>query len=118
MPMVSYSVLATFTEALTAAEYADWLTGGHVQAILQAGAVSAQVTRLDPLSHSAHDPEPIQILAEYLFTDLDAFDRYVQDQAPRLRAESAERFGSRPGISFQRRQGSVILSLPGGVKPS
>lgn len=112
MPQVSYSVLATLPDEHTASDYLRWLEGGHVQAVIAGGAQWAQVTRLHP-SHGA-----VLIETRYLFPDVATFETYIKDHAPALRADGKVRFGSHPGVSFERREGTVILTTPPGVRPS
>ncbi|MCC6426812.1 MAG: DUF4286 family protein [Phycisphaerales bacterium] len=111
MPLVSYSVIATLPDETTASEYTHWLSDGHVQAVLDGGAISASITRL------TSPAQPILIETTYLFPDRAAFDHYIAIHAPKLRADGIARFGSRPGVSFERREGTLILSLPCGVEP-
>ena len=45
--MYRYTVSAEFANRAMAAEWLQWLKGGHVQDVLQCGALSAEVVRLD-----------------------------------------------------------------------
>lgn len=115
MPPVCYSVLATFPGETAAADYLQWLAEGHVRGVLQGGAESAQVVRLHP---SQGSPGSVQIEARYVFPDVSTFETYLKDHAPRLRAQSAARFGSMQGVSWERREGTVILTEVAGVRPT
>ncbi|HLO39496.1 MAG TPA: DUF4286 family protein [Phycisphaerales bacterium] len=111
MHTVSYSVLCTLPDLPTARSYKDWLTQGHVQAVLAGGATGVEVVEL-----ISDDPRP-RIEVRYSFEDQAAFDRYEKVHAPALRADGAARFGSIPGVWFERRIGSVIFRSGSGVEP-
>ena len=102
-----YAVIATLPDEETARAYRDWLTDGHVQAVLEGGATAAAVTRLH------HDPgDPPRIESRYVFASREAFEAYERDHAPALRADGAQRFGSRPGVSFARWTGDLVQAWP------
>jgi hypothetical protein len=111
MPLISYSVLATLPDSDTARSFLDWLTGGHVQAVIAGGARTARVIGV----HTDGSTHKVEI--SYTFADQAAFDRYEQVHAPALRADGAARFGTIPGVSFERRVGSVIFQAGSGVDP-
>lgn len=97
---IVYSVTATLPDAATAAEYERWLCGGHIQAVVTGGAVNACVSRVaDPRT-------TIEIEARYLFPNRAAFDKYVAEVAPALRADGVARFGDR--VRFSRRVAEVV----------
>ncbi len=99
--MLAYTVIATLRDEATAAEYIAWLKGGHIQAVVDGGAIEGSVIRIeDPSS-------PVQVESRYLFRSREDYDRYLRDYAPRLRAEGLARFGpDRVGLS--RRLGRVM----------
>lgn len=102
MPAVSYVVTAALPDVATRDEYARWLLDGHVQAVLAGGANRAEVIGIE-------DPAtPLAVQSRYEFPDRAAFDRYIAEVAPRLRAEGVARFGSRPGVSFARLVGTIL----------
>jgi hypothetical protein len=102
MPLLAYTVIATLPSEAAAAEYAAWLRDGHLDAVIAGGARSAQVVRI------VEPPEPVEIEVRYLFESRAAFDRYVRETAPRLRAEGLARFGPASGVSFRRTVGEVV----------
>lgn len=102
MTQVAYTVIATLPDEATADEYIRWLVGGHIQAVVEAGAQSGVAVRIeDP-------PAPIRVEARYLFVNQAALDRYIQDSAPALRADGLRRFPPERGILFERRSGRVL----------
>ena len=105
MSQVLYTVTATVPGEDLACEYIDWLTGGHIQAVLAGGAATARVVRLDAEAVTAP-----QVEVQYVFPSPAALDQYVRDVAPALRQEGVERFASR-GVTFARRIGRVVAAL-------
>jgi hypothetical protein len=47
-------------------------------------------------------------MSRYEFASREAFDRYVSEAAPRLRAEGLAKFGQDRGVSYLRYVGQVI----------
>lgn len=93
-----YEVLATAIDDCAAAEWLEWLHTKHLADVIAAGARSGRVIRLD---------EPARTLvAQYEFESREAFERYVREHAPRLRAEGIELFGDR--LSYSRRSGEIV----------
>ena len=100
MPRIAYSVIATLPDPTMVPEYIAWLKSGHVDAVRRAGAESGVIIRVtDPAS-------PVQVETRYVFPSRGVLDRYLAEVAPALRADGAERFGSR-GVTFARRIGDL-----------
>lgn len=99
-----YTVTATLPDGATAASYIRWLEDGHVDAVVEGGAHSGMIVRLDPDAEG--DPPRVQTV--YLFPNRAAFDRYVRETAPALREDGIKRFGSIGGVSFSRTIGEVV----------
>lgn len=102
-----YAVIATLPDESTARQYIDWLTDGHVRAVLEGGAAEATVTRL----HTERD-EPARVESRYRFASRAAFEAYERDHAPALRADGVARFGGRAGVSFARWTGELVRAWP------
>jgi hypothetical protein len=99
---ITYTVRATLPDEAVAAEYGRWLTNGHIQAVLAAGALSAMVVRLrEPAA-------PICVESRYVFPNREALDRYLRGTAPGLRAEGLRRFPPERGVGFERTIGEVV----------
>ena len=103
---VWYCVTAQFTDAAVRDEYLAWLGGGHMAAVVQGGALSARAVVLE-------GPD-LRVATQYFFEDSEAFDRYVRDYAPALRADGAARFPAHRGVTFERLLGTVALSETAG----
>ncbi|MBN8598115.1 MAG: DUF4286 family protein [Planctomycetes bacterium] len=101
MSAIVYTVCVSLPDEPIAREYIGWLTGGHMQAVLDGGAESAQIIRAQSPS------EPLQLEVRYLFPNQQVFDRYVAEVAPALRAEGVRRFPPERGVRLERRVGVV-----------
>lgn len=102
MGQIAYTVIATVPDPATAREYVNWLQAEHIGRVLAAGALSATIVRIEHPSH------PIQIEARYIFASRAAFEQYLLQAAPRLRAEGQARFPPHRGVTWDRRLGTVI----------
>ncbi len=101
----AYAVLARGTDPAQRDRYLAWLIdGGHVRAVVQAGAQSGEVTVLD--EPASNEPD-WAIETRYCFASKAAFEAYVRDHAPALRAEGLKLFPPDCGIRLERRAGVV-----------
>ncbi|MCB9846669.1 MAG: DUF4286 family protein [Phycisphaeraceae bacterium] len=103
MARVHYSVLATLPDQPTTTNYLRWLSDGHIQAVLAAGAASALILQ--------HLEPPNTIETRYVFDSIEDLHRYERTAAPTLRAEGIRLFGSREGVSFSRTRANVVQLL-------
>lgn len=103
MSVYLYTVEARFPDDKVRQSYLDWLTGGHVQAVIQAGALSGRVISID-------DPPGLRIQTQYEFANKAAFDSYVRESAPALRAEGQRLFPPASCVTFERRAGAVVFA--------
>lgn len=86
MPPVVYSVCATLPGEDLARDYVAWLTEGHpshIGRVLEGGAIEGSAWREVGASGRP------RVMARYVFPSREAFDRYVLEVAPALRAERA-----------------------------
>lgn len=111
MPGICYMVTATIPDAGLAERYLQWLQGGHVQAVISAGAASASILHFRSNDSPASD-RPITVISRYTFASQTDLDHYEREAAPALRAEGARLFGG-AGISFQRQTGRVVAEYAG-----
>ena len=102
MAAIAYSVIATLPDVSAASEYIGWLQSGHVQRVLESGAVWAGIIRIE------QPPAPTQVESRYVFPDRAAFERYLVETAPGLRAEGLTKFPPSSGVSFERRVGTAV----------
>ncbi|RMH29809.1 MAG: DUF4286 family protein [Planctomycetota bacterium] len=100
-PQIAYTVRAECPDRTVADRFLAWLVGGHMQAVLEHGAVSGHAVRLD------EESGPPVIEVRYVFPNRAAYHRYVQTAAPGLRAEGLARFGPDTGIRMSRTLGEI-----------
>ncbi|MDX2132507.1 MAG: DUF4286 family protein [Planctomycetota bacterium] len=101
MHQVVYTVAAFLPDDAVRQEYVRWLQDGHTAAVVRGGALAAEVVLvLEPAA-------PPQVITRYVFPDRAAYDRYVAEVAPALRAEGVQRFGTR-GVRFERTLGTIL----------
>lgn len=98
---VSYVVRIESEDHATAARLVEWLRGGHVAEVCEAGGASGEVVVLDP----AEGAVPV-VEAHYRFPSREAFATYERDHAARLRADGLAAFPS--GIRITRSLGDVV----------
>jgi len=101
---ICYTVTATLPDEAIATSYIRWLEDGHVDAVVDGGAHSGMIVRLDQDSPD----DPIRVQTVYLFPTRAAYDRYVLETAPALREDGIKRFGAVEGVSFSRTIGAVV----------
>ena len=102
--MYRYTVSAEFANPAMAAEWLQWLKGGHVQEVLECGASSAEVVRLDD-AVTAYE-------VRYVFPDRETYIQYRDNHAPRLQAEGLERFPDSSGVQYERSTGLIEATFP------
>ncbi len=96
--MMVYSVRSEFSDPQTRQRYLDWLTGGHVEALMaQGGALRAEVAALDDGS----------VETRYLFASREAFAAYEAGPAVALRADSVAKFPPSSGVRMTRSIGDL-----------
>ncbi len=103
--MISYTVRCAFTgESEVAREWLAWLCDEHIQDVIEAGAVGAEIVQMD-------GAEPTYEI-RYRFPSRQMFDTYLAEHAPRLRDEGLSRFPIELGLSYSRTVGEVTDRFP------
>jgi hypothetical protein len=102
MSEVWYMVTATLPDEDTRDRYVEWLGEGHLDQVIRGGATTARLVRVDEPS------APLEVASVYTFASREAFDLYVRNHAPRLRAEGLARFGPETGVAFRRQVGTIL----------
>jgi hypothetical protein len=102
--MIAYTVRCTFEDPAVAAEWTEWLVSVHLAEVLAAGAIAAELVRLDG--------EDTVLEARYRFATRPGFAAYERDHAPRLRAEGLSRFPLSRGLRYERSVGEVLTAEP------
>ncbi len=106
MSSYCYTVVAEAETREIADAFEAWLVEGHVEDVIEAGALEAEVIRRD---------DGLSLESRYVFPSREAFEVYEREQAPRLRAEGLSRFPS--GVRFTRTTGaSRFATRMGGLR--
>jgi hypothetical protein len=98
MSKVRYTVTGTLREAEVLPEYLAWLKGGHAQALVAAGALSAEVNVLE-----VEAGESTKVEATYVFPSRESLQAYFDGPAAELREDGKVRWMDTGKISFSRR---------------
>ena len=104
MAEIRYAVAVTFPNNALAGDWLAWLRAGHVAAVIQGGAVSAEVVKL------AGVPESYEVV--YRFRSRGDFDIYDREIAPALREEGLKLFPIEKGITYRRQVAEVSDRFP------
>ena len=100
---LEYMVTAVLPDEDTRKAYVTWMQSGHLDhRSSREGPDSAKLVAVD-------DPaQPLEVCSIYTFLSREAFDVYLRDHAPRLRAEGLSRFGPQTGVKFRRQVGTIL----------
>lgn len=113
MPQILYTVRTTCKDAQQRGRYLAWLSPNHIAAILKAGATSARIVLPDRIDDPARPALAAQAVVEtqYVFPSRKAFDTYVRDHAPALRADSLKHFSTDSGVASERQVAEIAAEL-------
>lgn len=100
----AYTVIANFSDPALVDRYLAWLQREHLADVCAAGAESAEVVRIDG--------DKAQLEVRYRFSSRAAYDAYLRDHAPRLRAAGLALFPPESGLSYQRTSGEIVAAWP------
>ena len=98
--MFLYTVACEFDSADVARAWVDWLEREHLEDVCRAGAISAELTRVDG--------DDLRYEVRYCFGDRSQFDTYEREEAPRLRAEGLRLFPLELGLRYSRSTRELI----------
>jgi len=99
----AYTVLAECESDSIARDFIDWLTRGHVQAVMDGGASEVRIVAIPD------DGFPQHVEVRYLFDSKATYDHYVETAAPQLREEGRNRFPEGSGVVMSRTEGELIF---------
>jgi hypothetical protein len=102
--MFSYTVCCSFPNPSLAERWIDWLEREHLQEVLAAGALDAEVIRVET---AAGQPDRCEV--RYHFASRAAFEVYERDHAPGLRQKGSDKFPAKLGLNYARSTGEVAV---------
>ena len=107
MPAILYTVRTTCPSVQIRGRYLAWLSPNHVAQVLAGGAASVRIV----LPDRAQDAAPAVVEAQYVFPSRKAFDTYLRDHAPALRADALKHFPAESGLTFERQVAEIATEL-------
>ncbi|MCK6508065.1 DUF4286 family protein [Myxococcota bacterium] len=105
-----YTVRCTLLDEDVARRWLRWLQQEHLAQVCAAGALSAEVIRLE---EPGEDQPGVDYEVRYRFASGEALDLYLELHAPRLREEGLARFPLELGLRYRRSWGPVVGRWPG-----
>jgi hypothetical protein len=115
MPKILYTVRATLPTVQLRGRFLSWLVPDHIMAVKAAGAEAVRVVLPDRAADDAPaSPEHVEratVETQYVFPSRKAFDTYVRDHAPALRADGLKHFPPATGIVYERQVAEVAAEL-------
>ncbi|AOS43666.1 hypothetical protein Verru16b_00718 [Lacunisphaera limnophila] len=110
MPAILYTVRATCKDIQQRGRFLSWLSPNHVAAVLRGGATAVRIVL--PLPDDRSGPTPAVVETQYTFPSRKAFDTYLRDHAPALRADALQHFPPESGVTFARQVAEIATELP------
>lgn len=107
MPKLLYTVRATCRDIPQRGRFLSWLAPEHVLAVQAGGAESVRIVLPDRATATA----PAVVETQYVFPSRKAFDTYVRDHAPALRADGLKHFPPESGVTYERQVAEVAAEL-------
>jgi hypothetical protein len=107
MPAILYTVRAACPSLQVRGRYLAWLSPNHIIEIMKGGATAARIV----LPDRANDTAPAVVETQYVFPSRKAFDTYVRDHAPALRADGLKNFPPESGITYERQVAEIAAEL-------
>ena len=107
MPQILYTVRAHCKDVPQRGHFLSWLSPNHVLQVMAGGASGVRIVLPDRASESA----PAIVESQYVFASRKAFDAYVRDHAPALRADGLKHFPPGSGVTYERQISEVAAEL-------
>lgn len=107
MPSILYTVRASCPSLPVRGRFLAWLSPNHVLAVMQGGATAVRIVLPDRESDTA----PAVVETQYVFPSRRAFDTYVRDHAPALRADGLKHFPPESGVTYSRQIAEIAAEL-------
>jgi hypothetical protein len=107
MPEILYTVRTVCKDITQRGRYLAWLSPNHVIAVKAGGASAVRII----LPDRETDTAPAVVETQYVFPSRKAFDTYVRDHAPALRADGLKQFPPESGITSTRQVAEIAMEL-------
>ncbi len=107
MASILYTVRTTCPSVRIRGRYLAWLSPNHILQVIAGGAASARIV----LPDRANDTTPAVVEVQYVFPSRKAFDTYVRDHAPALRADGLKHFPPESGLTYERQVAEIAAEF-------
>lgn len=107
MAQILYTVRTTCKDPQQRGRFLAWLSPNHVLEVMKGGATSVRIVLPDRESDTA----PAVVETQYVFPSRKAFDTYVRDHAPALRADGLKHFPPESGVTYARQIAEIATEL-------
>jgi hypothetical protein len=107
MPAILYTVRATCRDIPQRGRVLSWLSPNHLLQVKAGGATAVRVV----LPDRADDAAPAVVETQYAFPSRKAFETYLRDHAPALRADTLQHFPPESGVTFARQVAELAIEL-------
>lgn len=107
MPKLLYTVRAICRDIPQRGRFLAWLSPNHILEVMAGGASGARIV----LPDRADDTAPAVVETQYIFPSRKAFDTYVREHAPALRADGLKHFPPESGVTYERQVAEVAAEL-------
>jgi hypothetical protein len=115
MPSILYTVRATCRDVPQRGRFLAWLAPNHLLQVKAGGATTVRVVLPDRGGENDRaSPEPVEravVETQYVFPSRKAFDTYLRDHAPALRADGLKHFPPESGVTFERQVAEIACEL-------
>ena len=121
MPEILYTVRATCRDVHQRGRFLSWLSPDHVLAVKAGGATAVRIVLPLPDDRSGQTPAgtvsregesaTAVVETQYVFPSRKAFDAYLRDHAPALRADAMKHFPPESGVTFARQVAEIATEL-------
>ena len=107
MPAILYTVRATCPSIQVRGRFLSWLSPNHVAAVMKGGAAAVRIV----LPETAPDGRAT-VETQYVFPSRKAYDTYIRDHAPTMRADALGHFPPESGVTWERQVAEIAAELP------
>lgn len=107
MPTILYTVRTTCPSPEIRGRFLAWLAPNHLVQVKAGGATAARVILPDRANQTA----PAVVETQYVFPSRKAFDSYIRDHAPALRADAMNHFPPESGVTFERQVAEIAMEM-------
>ena len=107
MPSILYTVRTTCPSVQVRGRYLAWLSPNHILQVMQGGATGARIILPDRSGNDA----PAVVEVQYVFPSRKAYDTYLRDHAPALRADGLKHFPPEKGLVYERQVAEIAAEF-------